>query len=172
MTSRSVFLFIFIACAAMLGVAAYFQFVEGMEPCPLCIFQRVVMFAVGVVALLAVLHSPYGFGNRVYGFLVGTLAVIGGLISARHVWIQNLPADQVPTCGPGLSFMLDNFPLMDALKTVLTGSGECAEVLWKFAGLTVPGWTLVAFAILAILGWWQVFRSQYRRGIGLNVAKF
>lgn len=170
MRSRSIFLFIFIACAAMLGVAGYFQFVEGMEPCPLCIFQRVVMFAVGVVALLAVLHNPHGFGNRVYGLFAGLLAIIGGLISARHVWIQNLPADQVPTCGPGLNFMLDNFPLMEALKTVLTGSGECAEVLLKFAGLTVPGWTLVAFSILALLSFWQVFRTQYRSG--LKMAKF
>ena len=168
MTSRSVFLLIFIACTVMLGVAGYFQFVEGMEPCPLCIFQRVAMFAVGIVALLAVLHNPDAVGNRVYGFLAGILAVVGGLISARHVWIQSLPADQVPTCGPGLSFMLDNFPLMDALKTVLTGSGECAEVLWRFLGLTVPGWTLVAFAILAVLCFWQVFRRQYFNGLKIN----
>lgn len=168
MTSRSVFLLIFIACIGMLGVAVYFQVVEGMEPCPLCIFQRVGIFAVGAVALLALVHNPYGFGNKVYGFFAGTFAIIGGLVSARHIWIQNLPADQVPTCGPGLGFMLDNFPLMDALKTVLTGSGECAEVLWTFAGLTVPGWTLVAFVILALLSWWQVFRYQYKRGLKIN----
>jgi len=143
----------------MLAIAGYFQMVDHLEPCPLCILQRVFTLLVGVVFLLAVLHNPSQLGNRIYGFLGGLVALIGASISARHVWLQNLPEDQVPSCGPGLNFMLDNFPLGEAIELVMRGSGECAEVLWTFMGLSIPAWTLVAFMALATLSLAQVFRK-------------
>ena len=88
-------------------------------------------------------------GSTVWPRLVPN--VTGGAIAARHVHIQNLPADQVPACGPGLSYLLDAFPLMDAVRLVLTGSGECAEVMWSFMGLSMPGWALVWFVLLSAL---------------------
>lgn len=157
-SSRSLFLLGFLLCASMLAVAGYFQFVDHLEPCPLCILQRVFTLIVGVVFLLAVLHNPRGWGIKFYGFLAGIVALIGAAISARHVWLQNLPEDQVPSCGPGLNFMLDNFPLNDAIKMVLSGSGECAEVLWTFMGLSIPAWTFIAFIFLAVLSLSQLFR--------------
>jgi len=114
---------------------------------------------VGVILLLAVIHNPSQFGIRGYGFLAGLTALVGAGISARHVWLQNLPADQVPSCGPGLNFMLDNFPLGEAIDMVMRGSGECAEVLWTFMGLSIPAWTLVAFLSLASVSLAQVFRK-------------
>jgi len=158
-SSRSVFLVGFLFCFSMLAIAGYFQFVDNLEPCPLCILQRVLTLAVGVVFLLAILHNPGKAGIRVYGGLAGLTAILGASISARHFWIQNLPADQVPSCGPGLNFMLENFPLGEALNMVLRGSGECAEVLWTFMGLSIPAWTFLAFGFLALLGWTQVFRK-------------
>lgn len=158
-SSRSVFLVGFLLCFTMLAIAGYFQFVDNLEPCPLCILQRVFTLVVGVIFLLALLHNPGQTGVRIYGGLAGLVALFGGAISARHVWIQNLPADQLPSCGPGLSFMLENFPLGDALTMVLRGSGECAEVLWALLGLSIPAWTLLAFVFLALLGWTQVFRK-------------
>lgn len=143
----------------MLTVAAYFQVVDHLEPCPLCILQRVFTLLVGVIFLLSVLHNPSILGFRVYGFLAGTVALMGAAISARHVWLQNLPEDQVPTCGPGLNFMLDNFPLGEAIDMVLRGSGECAEVLWTFSGLSIPAWTFIAFISLALMSFAQVFRK-------------
>jgi len=98
-------------------------------------------------------------GVRIYGFIAGILAILGACISTRHVWLQNLPEEQVPSCGPGLNFMLDNFPLGDAINMVLRGSGECAEVLWTFIGLSIPAWTLLAFILLAIVSLSQLFRS-------------
>lgn len=157
-SSRGLFLLGFLFCALMLAVAGYFQFVDHLEPCPLCILQRVFTLLVGVVLLLAVLHDPRGWGIKVYGFLAGMIALVGAAISTRHVWLQNLPEDQVPSCGPGLNFMLDSFPLNDVIQMVLIGSGECAEVLWKFMGLSIPAWTFIAFIALALLALSQLFR--------------
>jgi disulfide bond formation protein DsbB len=142
---------------------AYFQHYLHLEPCPLCIFQRVVVMALAGVLLVAAIHNPAGFGVRIYGLLVTGVAAIGAAISARHVWLQNLPRDQVPECGPGLDYILDVFPLNEALRMVLHGSGECAEVLWHFLGLSIPGWTLVAFSGFILYGLFIVSRAS-RRG--------
>lgn len=159
LSTRSIFGFGFLFCAAMLAIAGYFQIVDNLEPCPLCILQRVFTLIVGVVFLFAFIHNPRQLGIRVYGCLAGLIALVGAAISARHVWLQNLPEDQVPSCGPGLNFMLENFPLNDAINMVLRGSGECAEVLWTFMGISIPGWTFVAFVLLAIASLSQVFRK-------------
>ena len=159
LSSRGLFFVGFLFCASMLAIAGYFQFVDHLEPCPLCILQRVFTLFVGIVLLLAVMHNPAKLGIRIYGVMAGVFALIGGGISARHVWLQNLPEDQVPSCGPGLNFMLDNFPLADAINMVMRGSGECAEVLWTFMGLSIPAWTFLAFISLTSLALTQVFRK-------------
>lgn len=133
--------------AGLIAYALYAQYVLGLEACPLCIFQRVAFIAGGAVFLVAGLHAPAR--ARLYGLAALIPNVTGGAIAARHVYIQNLPADQVPACGPGLSYMLDAFPLMDAVRLVLTGSGECAEVVWSFLGLSMPAWALVWFVLLS-----------------------
>jgi len=160
LSPRGLFLFGFLFCTLMLAVAGYFQFVDHLEPCPLCILQRLFTLLVGGVMLLAVLHNPKKVGVRIYGLLAGSVALIGASVSARHLWLQNLPADQVPSCGPGLNFIVENFPLNEALNMVLRGSGECAEVLWTFMGISIPGWTLAAFSLLAVLAFVPVFTSK------------
>jgi disulfide bond formation protein DsbB len=160
LSSRRLFLLGLLLCATMLGIAGYFQFIDNLEPCPLCILQRVFTLLVGSVLLIAVLHNPKNIGVPIYGCLAGLLALLGASISMRHLWLQSLPADQVPSCGPGLNFMLDNFPLGDTINMVLRGSGECAEVSWTFIGVSIPGWTLLAFILLAILSLSQLFRRQ------------
>lgn len=155
---RRLFLLGFLLSLSMAAVAGYFQLVDNLEPCPLCILQRVFTMLVGLVLLIAVIHNPKAIGVRIYGLLGGILALLGASISARHLWLQSLPEDQVPSCGPGLNFMLDNFPLGDTINMVLRGSGECAEVLWTFMGVSIPGWTLLAFIILATLSLIPVFR--------------
>jgi disulfide bond formation protein DsbB len=158
LSSRRVFLLGFLLCACMAGGAGYFQFIDHLEPCPLCILQRIFTLLIGLIMLLAVLHHPGAMGVRIYGFFAGLAAIVGASISARHVWLQNLPEDQVPSCGPGLNFMFDNFPLGDTINMVLRGSGECAEVLWTFIGLSIPAWTLLAFMLLAVGSLTQLFR--------------
>jgi disulfide bond formation protein DsbB len=157
---RTLFLLGFLGCVAMMATAlAYFQHYLQLEPCPLCIMQRVVVISIAAVLLVATLHNPRDWGIRVYGVLVTLVAATGAAIAGRHVWLQNLPPDQVPECGPGLDYILDVFPLGEALRMVLHGSGECAEVLWRFLGLSIPGWTLVAFSGFILYGLFIVIRG-------------
>lgn len=157
---RTQFLLGFLACAGLLAYAFYSQLVGGLEPCPLCIFQRVAVVALGVVFLIGGLHAPTGRGGR---RSYGALAVIAGgagiAIAWRHVWLQNLPPSEVPTCGPGLDYMLEAMPISGVVRKVLTGSGECASVDWTLFGLSMPAWTLVCFIVLAA---WAAFAALRR----------
>jgi len=121
-----------------------------LDPCPLCIFQRVAMITLGVVFAVAALHAPLGAGARVYAVLGGLVAAAGLSISSWHVHVQNLPADQVPACGPGLNYMFQAFPFLDMLKMVFTGSGECHTINWSFLGLSMPFWVGVWFVLLGV----------------------
>jgi disulfide bond formation protein DsbB len=153
---RTYFLLGFLFCAALLLAALYFQFVGGLDPCPLCVSQRIMVAMVGLVMLAAALHNPGRSGIRGYALLGFVMAVIGAGIAARHVWIQHLPADKVPACGPGLSYMFQYFPLSDTLRAMVTGSGDCAKVDWTLLGLSMPAWVLMCFALLAALSLFQL----------------
>ena len=142
----------FLLCTALMGVALYLQHALRLEPCPLCVFQRIFVIALGLVMLVAAIHDPAGAGRRVYGALVAILGLMGVGVAGRHVWLQHLPADQVPECGPGLEYMLDAFPLTETLSLVFKGSGECAEVQWTLLWLSIPEWTLLIFLGLTVFG--------------------
>ncbi|HSG63006.1 MAG TPA: disulfide bond formation protein B [Pseudomonadales bacterium] len=147
-------------CAVLIGIALYMQYSMGLEPCPLCMTQRVAIIAVGVVAFIAFLHHPSGALRRAYAGVGALLAVLGGAVSSRQLWLQSLPEDQVPACGPSLDYMLETFPLADTLRVMLQGDGNCAEVVWTFLGLSIPGWTLVAFIGLCSANLWLMLRRQ------------
>jgi protein dithiol:quinone oxidoreductase len=132
-------------CAALLGVGYYLQFHEGLEPCPLCVFQRVAYFAVAVLALVAGTHKPHFRGATIYAALIFLAAAIGAFIAGRQVWLQHLPADRVPECGPGLDFLLEMYPLVETIRTVLRGSGDCAKVDWTLLSLSIAEWSLLCF---------------------------
>jgi protein dithiol:quinone oxidoreductase len=156
---RVVYLLAFFACAGLIAFALYLQHKLGEDPCALCIFQRVAVGALGVVCLIAALHNPRETGNRIYAGLALLAAVIGGGIAARHVWLQHLPKDQVPECGPGLNYLLETQPWLQVLSNVLKGSGECAERGWTFLSLSIPEWTLICFILLGIVAIFQ-FRNR------------
>lgn len=138
----------FLVCAGMIGFALYLQHVEGQEPCPLCILQRVAWVALGALFIVAAVHGPARIGAIVYGVLLFVIAGVGMGIAGRHVWLQHLPKDQVPACGPDLDFMLRQFPLSETLRRVLSGTGECAETGWTFLGLSIAGWSLLWFVVI------------------------
>jgi protein dithiol:quinone oxidoreductase len=160
MTARKANALGFLACVALLGYAYYAQFVMHLEPCPLCIFQRLGLFAVGVVFALAALQDPAGWGRRVYAALIALAALATAGVAARHLYIQSLPPGSVPACGASLDFMLKVFPLTDVLVKVLTGSGECAKITWRFLGLSMPGWVLIAALALGAWGLWANLRRR------------
>lgn len=147
---RGAFFAGFLICAALLGFALYSERAWGLNPCPLCIFQRIGFLFMGLFFLLGALHAPRRGGRLVYtgGVLVGALFGVG--VAARHLWIQSLPADQVPSCGPPLDYMFSAFPFSRVLNLVFTGSGECAKVE-PILGLPMPAWSLLWFVLLAVL---------------------
>ena len=145
------------ACALLLGYGFYLQYFDGQEPCPLCLVQRGFYFALLFVFAAAALHGPGRTGMRIYGGL-GLLFAAGGTGTAgRQVWLQHLPPELVPQCGPDLYFMLDNFPLAKVLTNLLRGSGQCAEVKWTFLGFSIAEWSLVWFIAFAVLALRAVF---------------
>ncbi len=141
----------FLACVGLMTYALYAQHGLGLEPCPLCIFQRVAVIATGLVFLAGSLHGPRAGGRWLYGGLAALAASIGAGIAGRHVWLQSLPAEDVPACGPGLDYMMEAFPLQQVLRRVFSGSGECAQIDWTFLGLSMPTWTLVCF--IGLVAW-------------------
>lgn len=151
MRARNPYIVGFLICAGLVGYALYLQYFKNQEPCPLCILQRIAFMALGVIFLVGAVHNPRRTGAMFYGVLALLTAATGAAIAGRQVWLQSLPKDQVPECGPGLEFMLEQFPLTRALEMVLKGSGECAEVGWRFLGLSIAGWSLVFFIALGLL---------------------
>lgn len=155
---RSCFLLGFFICVGLLGFALYAERVWGMNPCPLCIFQRIAFMVMAAFFLLGAIFNPRGGARWIttVGALLGALFGIG--VASRHLWIQSLPADQIPSCGPPLDYMFSAFPFAKVLKLVFTGSGECAKVE-PILGLPMPAWSLLWFVLLAIL----VFLAARRR---------
>jgi disulfide bond formation protein DsbB len=140
--------------AGLLASGYYLQYFQGQDPCPLCHVQRAFYYAVGAVFLVAALHGPRRIGHAVYALLGLAFALGGAGVAARHVWLQHLPPDQVPACGPDLFFMLENFPLGRTLQKLFEGSGQCAEVHWRFLGMSIPEWSLVWFSALSLYALW------------------
>ena len=152
MTYRSYHLLLVLLVLAALAFAVfYLEGVLYLDPCPLCLVDRGILLLLVGVSVIAWLHQPKGVGRRVYALLSGLIAAIGIAVSVRHIWLQGLPADQVPECGPGLYFMLDVMPLGDVLSRVFNGSGSCAEVSWTFLGLSIPEQTLGLFVLLLLI---------------------
>jgi len=151
------------AIATGLGAMAYayyLQYFEYLDPCPLCIFDRVFLLGILICLVIASIHNPGRNGQRIYAAFA-LLFSLGGITSAgRHVWLQHLPADQVPACGPGLNYLLDAFPLGQVFEMVFRGSGECAEIHWQFFGFTLPEVTLLMFIAYACFALIQIFRRS------------
>lgn len=160
MTPRLGYLAGFLMCAGLLAFALYLQYVEQQDPCPLCILQRAAFIAMMVLFLIAALHGPRRRGAFVYSALLFVIAGVGAAIAGRQVWLQHLPPDKVPACGPGLEYMLEQFPLAQALQKIFAGSGECAEAGWRFLGLTIAGWSLVWFVGLALFAVFVALRAR------------
>ena len=135
-------------CAALMGWALWLQYGLGLDPCPLCSLQRMAVIAIGVIFLIAGIHNPQRLGALLYAGLTVIVGLFGTVTAMRHVWIQSLPKGEVPECGMGLNYMLESMPLADVLAKVFKGSGECAEIGWKFLDLAIPAWTLVFFVAM------------------------
>ena len=149
LTRRLLFAAVFLACAGLMGFGLYLQHVENLEPCPLCIFQRYAFVVTGLIALIAAIHGPHKVGTWIYSTLLALSAGTGAVIAGRQTWLQHNPP-KVLDCGPDLAYMLDSFPLAQVLPKVFKGEGDCAKVVWKFLGLSIPEWALVWFVLFIV----------------------
>ncbi len=156
----------FAACAGMLAFAIYAEKILKLEPCPLCMFERVGIALLGIAFLLAALHHPRGTsGARAYAALIGLATLVPAGIATRHVYIQSLPPGTVPSCGATLDYMLEVFPLLEVVRQVMTGGGECAKIDWTLLGLSMPAWVLIASLLLGgfgVLANWRGEPQQLR----------
>lgn len=157
---RPLFFLLFLATVAAMGFALYLQHVLQLEPCPLCITQRVFVILVGLFALLAALFNPRGIGRRLLAFLCVASAAGGAAVAGRHVWLQSLPEDLAPACGPSLEYMLETLPLSETFALVMMGDGNCAETVWTFMGLSIPQQTLGLFTVLLLVSLYQLLRPR------------
>jgi disulfide bond formation protein DsbB len=140
----------FLFASGLMGFGLYLQYVKHQDPCPLCMVQRVIFIAILVAFLIAATHGPKRLGERIYAVLVVLLSLSGVTVAARHIWLQHLPKDQVPACGPGLDYMLETMPMANVLKSLMHGSGECAEKGWTFLTLGIPEWSLLCYLALGV----------------------
>ncbi len=154
------------ACALLLSYGYFLQYARGLEPCPLCMVQRAFYYLVGGTMVLAAIHGPGRIGIWIYSGFAALFAAGGIATAGRQVWLQHLPADQVPACGPDLGFMLDNYPLTRTIAKLFAGSGECAKVDWSFLGLSIAEWSLAWFVAFFAGALWLASRGERR----VNVA--
>ncbi|MGB8517422.1 MAG: disulfide bond formation protein B [Gallionella sp.] len=159
LSNRWLYLLGALFAGGLLGFGLYLQYALHQDPCPLCMVQRVIFIAIALVFALATLHGPKRIAIRVYTGLIILLSLSGVAVAARHIWIQHLPLDQVPACGPGLDYMLETMPMARVLKELLHGSGECAAHGWTFLTLGIPEWSLLCYLALAV---WAVLIATRR----------
>lgn len=151
-----------VCIAALVYAIVWLQMFRGLEPCPLCILDRVAFATAAVVFLLAALHGPGSLGRRIYAAVALVPLIFGLGTAGRHVWLQQLPADQVPACGPSLGYMMETFPLQRVIDLVLRGSGSCAEIQWQFLGGSIAQWTLILFVGLTLIAGWLLLKPAPR----------
>ncbi len=162
-SQRHIYLSLWLGATLCIAIALFMQYQMDLIPCALCMTQRVFIIAVGLIALAAWLHKPQETGKRAYPILGMLFAAIGAGFSTRHVWLQSLPEDLAPACGPTLGYLLENVPWVEALTVLLQGDGNCAESVWSFLGLTIPAWTLVIFIGFFTLNGFILWLSMKQR---------
>ena len=161
--NRPIYFLLFFVCHELLITAFYFEIYLGLEPCPLCMVSRAVVFLLGVSFLLAGLHNPQGTVQKIYHGVFSLISALGVFVSARHVYLQSLPKDEVPSCGPSLDYMMDTLSLGEVFKKLMHGSGSCAESNWSFLTLSMPAWMLIIFSGFLIISFLPILKRQRNR---------
>ena len=151
LSARQIYLIIFLAVGGLIGYAAYSIKILGLEPCSLCITQQFFYSIVGITAFVAFNHNPVVIISRFYAAIIFLASAIGVWVAGRQVWLQSLPEDEVPLCGPPLEYILEVFPFGDLLSALFMGDGNCAEIPWQFLGLSMAAWSLGWFALFLVL---------------------
>lgn len=145
-----------LGAGGILCIGLLVEFALGLAPCPLCMMQRIWFALTGIVAWIGLSHNPrWG----IYPLVSALCAMVGGGFAIRQLWLQSLPADQVPSCGPDLSYMIDAFPLGDLLVAMTSGTGDCAVVHDVTPLMSIAGWSLLGFSLLLFASVMQLRQS-------------
>jgi len=160
LSARQIYLIIFLAVGGLIGYAAYSIKILGLEPCPLCITQQFFYSIVGITAFIAFNHNPGEIISRFYAGIIFLASAAGIWVAGRQVWLQSLPEDEVPLCGPPLEYIFEVFPFGDLLKALFIGDGNCAEITWQFLGLSMAGWSFIWFTLFLVLSILIVLKSK------------
>ena len=158
--SRYLHILAFLAAAGLLATAMFFEYAMMLEPCPLCITQRIAFLILGLISLIAAIHNPTEPGLRIYGGLVLTFAIVGAGLAIRQLYLQGLPPEKAPTCLPGIEYLVDVLPVNELISIMFSGTGDCTRVQWRFLGLSIPGWTLVIFTGYGLFGVMEITRKR------------
>lgn len=161
---RTVYWMMALGVALLLAFAVYLEQVQGLLPCTLCITQRIFFVLAGAAALLAALHNPATLGRRIYAVFIFLFSLAGAGVAVRQLWLQQLPPEAAIACGPSIDYLLEVLPLNELLLAFFRGDGNCAETVWTFLGLSIPGWSLLAFMLLAAAAVWQAVRRTSASG--------
>lgn len=158
--SRLVFLLISLYTLGLILFALFLQYFQGLEPCPLCMLQRIVFIFIAIIAFLAVIHNSDKLGIRIYSIINSVLCLCGIGLAGRHMWLESLPPDQAPACGPSFDIMLEYLPLTEVLKKAIMGSGDCAKIDWTFLSLSIAQWSFLCFGFLLLVHIFLIFKPR------------
>jgi protein dithiol:quinone oxidoreductase len=156
---RTIFLFIFLCCAVLIGYAQYLQHVDGLLPCPLCVAQRVIYWLLGLTALLAFMHNPKNIGQRLYGGLMTIFALAGAIVAFRQSWLIRYPESFECGISPEEKF-LNALPIAEWWPDMFEANGDCTDVDWEFLSLAIPDWSFFAFVSLGLLAVYTLFAKS------------
>lgn len=150
LAGRTAYLLGFLLSFGLVALALVIQTQYKLEPCPLCISQRIIFMGLGVLFLIAAIHHPQKPAwVKLYALLQILTALGGAGVAIRHWWLQVHKDQMLVDCGVGFDYMFDNFPLKKALMLVFRGTGDCATIDWTFLGFSIPQLALLAFLALA-----------------------
>ncbi len=153
MSIRPAFTIGFIITLAIIATAFFFQYVLLLEPCPLCILERIIVITLSVIFLIGLLHNPkHSLVRRLYGQILSTASLAGLAVAGRHTWLQHLPKEQSPECGEGLNYWINTLPLNEVIEKIFAGAGDCVEVVWTFSGFSIAEWSLIVFTGFFLYG--------------------
>ncbi len=159
-TGRIAYLWGFLAPFGLIAFGLFIQVRHNLEPCPLCISQRIAFMAVGLTFLAAMIHNPAGIWRRIHGALQTLAAAAGAGIAMRHIWIQSHADEVMAECGAGFDYIFQRFPFRKAVELVFKGTGECSAIDWTLLGFTIPQLSLAAFTALGLYALILAFRDQ------------
>ena len=157
---RTIDIWAFLACCVLLTIAAYLQIHIGLKPCPLCVLQRLMLLLIGLLFMLGALLRLKQFSHQILHFTIFVLSTVGAGFASRQVWLEFQPINTVAECGANLSYLFKLLPMNEAFKAIFNGTGNCATVTWRFLNHSIPEWTLLAFALFALLALWQSSRKM------------